>query len=130
MSTNTENPCLLYDATVVLEFEPDGNQVLKVAISDAVEPFLINKHGHRIIDGPALEGYVKRADRWLKIDYTIATHKEDPPEDRLKKMLVDMIDARFHEQRLDPVSLSIIKAYAEEIIELVREANEIERSNT
>jgi hypothetical protein len=125
--TDTPNPRLLYDATVVLEFQPDGEQVLKVAISDAVDPILINKHGEDVIDGPVWERYVRRASKWMEIDYTIASYREDDPKHRLRKALVDLIDCRFQDQQLDPTNLSIIEAYAKEIIDIVHDAYEIEK---
>lgn len=73
----TQNPVLIYDAHVTLEFEPDGKQVLRVALNDQTEPLLVDKRGNHVFEGYEWDFYSDLANRWLQIDYHITTHKED-----------------------------------------------------
>jgi hypothetical protein len=73
----TQNPVLMYDATVTLEFLPDGEQVLRVALADQTEPVLINKRGDESFEGDEWQHHTNLANKWLQIDYHITTHKED-----------------------------------------------------
>lgn len=74
---STQNPVLIYDAHVTLEFEPDGRQVLRVAIADAIEPDLINSAGDRVFEGDEWQHFVDLANKWMEIDYLIKTYEED-----------------------------------------------------
>lgn len=74
---STQNPVLIYDAHVTLEFEPDGKQVLRVALNDQTEPLLVDKRGNHVFEGYEWDFYTDLANRWLQIDYHITTHEED-----------------------------------------------------
>lgn len=73
----TQNPVLIYDASVTLEFLPDGKQVLRVASDDQTVPLLLNKRGDESFEGGEWQHYYDLANKWLQIDYHITTHKED-----------------------------------------------------
>jgi len=62
---------------ITLEFLPDGEQVLRVALADQTEPVLINKRGDESFEGEEWQHHTNLANKWLQIDYHITTHKED-----------------------------------------------------
>ncbi len=72
----TQDPVLIYDANVTLEFKPDGRQILRVALADQNEPMLVSKSGDWVYEGDEFDEFVAKANKWLQIDYHINTHRE------------------------------------------------------
>jgi hypothetical protein len=72
----TQDPVLIYDANVTLEFKPDGRQILRVALADQNEPLLVSKSGDWVYEGDEFDEFVAKANKWLQIDYHIDTHRE------------------------------------------------------
>lgn len=73
---STQDPVLIFDANVTLEFKPDGRQILRVALSDTTEPLLVNSRGEHVFEGDEYDELVAKSNKWVAIDYHIDTHKE------------------------------------------------------